>query len=80
MHRNLSVLRKAIAAVIPVLAKEWNTVKLPEFARTYEKSFASLYKTRLTQEKTKATALSIDVIFASLIREYILYLDIAETV
>jgi hypothetical protein len=80
MHRNLSVLRKAIAAVIPVLVKEWNTVKLPEFERIYEQSFASLYKNRQTQEKTKAIAPFIDVMFARLIKEYIPDFEIDETV
>ena len=33
-------LREAIAAVIPELVEEWNTVKLPKFDDLYEQSFA----------------------------------------
>ena len=50
------LLREAIAAVIPELVEEWNTVKLPKFEDLYEQPFVELFKDRQTQEKTKAVA------------------------
>ena len=73
-------LREAIAAVIPELVEEWNTVKLPKFEDLYEQSFAELFKDRQTQEKTKIVAPCLDVVFARLITKYIPNFEIDETV
>jgi hypothetical protein len=73
-------LREAIAAVIPELVEEWNTVKLPKFEDLYEQPFAELFKDRQTQEKTKAVAPCLDVVFARLITKYIPDFEINETV
>ena len=73
-------LNNAIADVIPELVKEWNTDKLPKFEDLYEQSFAELFKDRQTQEKTKAVAPCLDVVFARLIKKYIPDFEINETV
>ena len=74
------LLREAIDAVIPELVEEWNTVKIPQFEIFCEQSFAELFKDRQTQEKTKAVAPCLDIVFARLIKKYIPDFEIDETV
>ena len=79
MKKNM-ILQETIAAVIPEMVEEWNTVKLPKFEDLYEQSFAELFKDRQTQEKTKAVAPCLDVVFARLIKKFIPDFEINETV
>ena len=79
MKKNM-ILQETIAAVIPEMVEEWNTVKLPKFEDLYEQSFAELFKDRQTQEKTKAVAPWLDVVFARLIKKFIPDFEINETV
>jgi len=57
----------AIQQVMPAVATEWNTVKLPLFQNMVETTFANYFAGKQTQEKTKMMAPVLDVIFARLV-------------
>jgi len=77
----IMILREAIAAVIPELVEEWNTVMLPKLEdMAYGLSFSEIFKDRLTQEKTKVVSPFLDIVFARLIKRYIPDFEVDETV
>mgnify|MGYP003337547419 CR=1 FL=1 len=68
----------AIQTVLPMLTREWNTVKLPLFEALVEQSFEEYFEGRQTQEKTKMVAPILDSVFARLIKQQITGFKIAE--
>jgi len=65
---NKSEFIEAAAKVIPLMVNEWNNNKLAIFEELNEQSFATYFKGRQTQEKTKQVAPILDSIFARMIQ------------